>query len=164
MGKFGFHGPGDAARVTELAKAASVGVTFLLLGAWICFEALQVPLGSFRMPGAGFFPLVLGLALSLLSVVLLAMNLASPAGGSTHVWPERPEVLYLVGSLVAAVWLFERAGFLLTMTLFLGVAMRVLGRMSWMTVVVLSLAGSVTSYVLFSRALLIALPSGILPY
>lgn len=53
MGKFGFHGPGDAARVTELAKAASVGVAFLFLGAWICFEALQVPLGSFRMPGAG---------------------------------------------------------------------------------------------------------------
>ena len=66
------------------------------------------------MPGAGFFPLLLGLTLSLLSVMLLAMTLASPAGGSTHVWPERPEVLYLVGSLVAAVWLFERAGFLLT--------------------------------------------------
>ena len=60
MGKFG--------------KAASVGVAFLLLGVWICFEALQVPLGSFRMPGAGFFPLVLGLALSILYVVLLALQ------------------------------------------------------------------------------------------
>jgi putative tricarboxylic transport membrane protein len=148
----------------EKAKAGSVGVAFLLLGAWICIEALQVPLGSFRMPGAGFFPLVLGLALSIFSIMLLGTNLASPARDSTQVWPDRPEVLYLVASLVAAVWLFERAGFLLTMALFLAVAMRVLGRMRWVTVVVLALAGSVTSYVLFSRALLIALPSGILPY
>ena len=67
-------------------------------------------------------------------------------------------------SLLAAVWLFERAGFLLTMTLFLGVAMRVLGKMSWPRAFVLALGGSVASYVVFSRGLLIALPSGILPY
>ena len=45
----------------EQIKASSVAVAFLLLSAWICVEALQVPLGSFRMPGAGFFPLFLGL-------------------------------------------------------------------------------------------------------
>lgn len=138
-------------------------MAFLLLSAGICFEALQVPLGSFRMPGAGFFPLFLGLTLGGLSIMLLAQSLVGPARGSMRVWPEQPEVLYLVGSIIAAAWLFERAGFLLTMALFLGVAMRVLGKMRWVTVVVLALVGSVTSYVVFSRALLIALPSGILP-
>ena len=146
------------------AKASVVAGVFLLLGAFICVEALQVPFGSFRMPGAGFFPLLLGLALGVFSIILLGMTLASPAGGAaTHVWPERPEVVYLVGSLLAAVWLFERAGFLLTMTLFLGVAMRVLGKMSWPRAFVLALVGSVAAYVVFSRGLLIALPSGILP-
>ena len=151
-------------RARERVKASAVAVVFLLLGVWICFEALQVPFGSFRMPGAGFFPLLLGLALSGLSIGLLGISLLRPGHQSTRVWPEQREVLYLVGSVVAAAWLFERAGFLLTMALFLGVAIRVLGKVRWVTVVALALVGSVTSYVLFSRALLIALPSGVLPF
>ena len=148
----------------EKVKAGSVPAVFLFLGAWICFEALQVPLGSFRMPGAGFFPLALGLALGLFSVLLLGMSLVSPASGSTDAWPERREPFYLVASVVAAVWLFERAGFLLTMALFLAFTTRVLGRIKWLTAVALALVGSVAAYVVFSRVLLIALPSGILPF
>jgi len=148
----------------ETIKAGSVAVVFFLLSAWICLEALQVPLGSFRMPGAGFFPFFLGLILSVLSVMLLAQSLVSPASGSMRVWPKQPAVLYLVGSLIAAVWLFERAGFLVAMALFLGVAMRVLGTKSWATVVGGALVGTLASYVVFSRALGIALPSGIVPF
>jgi putative tricarboxylic transport membrane protein len=145
------------------AKASAVAVAFLLLGAFICVEALQVPFGSVRMPGAGFFPLILGLAVGAFSLMLLGVTLTSPPGAAAHVWPERPEVVYLAGTLLASVWLFERAGFLLTMTLFLAVAMRVLGKMSWLRALVLALVGSVAAYVVFSRGLLIALPSGILP-
>jgi hypothetical protein len=116
------------------------------------------------MPGAGFFPLFLGLTLGGLSVMLLAQSLVGPASGSMRVWPKQPEVFYLVGSIIAAAAIFERAGFLLTMTLFLGVAMSVLGKMKWPAAVALALVGSVSSYLVFSRALQIALPSGILPF
>jgi putative tricarboxylic transport membrane protein len=149
---------------TAKAKASAVAVVFLLLGAWICFEALQVPFGSVRMPGAGFFPLVLGVMLGVLSTILLATNLLSPADGLIRVWPERPEVLYLVGSLLVAVVLFERAGFVLSMALFLTVSLRVLGKTRWVTAVPVALVGSANSYVAFSRGLLIALPSGVLPF
>ena len=116
------------------------------------------------MPGAGFFPLFLGLTLGVLSIMLLVQGLASPAHDSKRLWPEQPAVFYLVGSLVAAVWLFERAGFPIAMALVLGVAMRALGTKSWATVVVGALVGTITSYVVFSRALRIALPSGIVPF
>ena len=148
----------------ERFKAGSIPGGFLLLAAWICFEALQVPLGSFRMPGAGFFPLALGLALGMFAVMLLGMSLLSPASGSTDAWPDRRDGVYLVASVVAAVWLFERAGFLLTMTLFLALTTRVLGKINWLTAVVLALVGSVAAYVVFGRVLLIALPSGFLPF
>ena len=152
--------PGGGTR----AGASSVAVVFLLLATWICIEALRVPVGNFRMPGAGFFPLVLGLALGGLSFLLLALGLISPAGAPVRLWPERPEVLYLVVSMVVAMWLFERAGFLVTMALFLGAAIRVMGKLPWTTTAVLAVIGSVASYVVFSRALQIALPSGILPF
>jgi putative tricarboxylic transport membrane protein len=148
----------------ERAKAGIVAVIFLLVGAWICYEALLVPVGSVRMPGAGFFPLVLGTALSVLALMLLGVGLLSSASETTRVWPTRPEVLYLAGSIIVAVWLFERAGFLLTMALFLGTTVRVLGTLSWLTVVMVAVVGSVASYVVFGRVLLIALPSGILPF
>jgi len=148
----------------ERARAGSVALVFLLLAAFICFEALQVPFGGLRMPGAGFFPLLLGVTLGVLSLMLLGTSLLTPAAGSPDVRPERPEVFYLVGSIFAAVLLFELAGFLLTMALFTAVAMKVLGSMSWATAVGLAVVGSVTAYVVFSRVLLIALPSGILPF
>lgn len=146
------------------AKSSVVPALFLLLGAWICFGALQVPVGTFRMPGAGFFPLVLGLALGALSLGLLGMSLTGGADESTRVWPNRPEVVYLVVTVVAAIGLFERVGFLLTMALFLGVAIRVLAKKSWVTATGVALVGSVASYVVFGRVLQIALPSGILPF
>lgn len=148
----------------DRARAGSVALVFLLLAAFICVEALQVPFGGLRMPGAGFFPLLLGVALGVFSLMLLGTSLLTPAAGSPDVRPERPEVFYLVGSIFAAVLLFELAGFLLTMALFTAVAMKVLGSMSWATAVVLAVVGSVTAYVVFSRVLLIALPSGILPF
>ena len=148
----------------EKARAGSVALVFLLLAAFICVEALQVPFGGLRMPGAGFFPLLLGVALGVFSLMLLGTSLLTPAAGTPDVRPERPEVFYLVGSIFAAVLLFELAGFLLTMALFTAVAMKVLGSMSWATAVVLAVVGSVTAYVVFSRVLLIALPSGLLPF
>jgi putative tricarboxylic transport membrane protein len=153
-------GPSASARF----KASLAPAVFLLVALWVCFEALQVPLGTFRMPGAGFFPLALGLALGLCSVLLLALSLASPAFGATEGWPERRDVFYLAGTIIAAVWLFERAGFVLTMSLFLAATTRVLGRLSWRTAIVVALIGSTVAYVVFGRLLVIALPSGVLPF
>ena len=148
----------------ERVKASAVAVVFLLLGVWICLEAVQVPFGSLRMPGAGFFPLLLGLLLSVLAIVLVGMTWLSPVVGPTQVWPERPEVLYLVAILVASVWLFDRLGFLLTMALFLGVAIRTSGKMGSARAVVVAVVGSAASYWVFGRLLQINLPEGVLPF
>jgi hypothetical protein len=131
---------------------------------WICLEALQVPFGSFRMPGAGFFPLLLGATLGVLALVLFGVQVLGDTQAVTQVRPARAEVLYLMGAIFAAAWLFERAGYVLTMVLFLGVVLKVLGKLGWVTTVVLALVGSLAAYVLFGRVLMIALPSGLLPF
>jgi hypothetical protein len=148
----------------ERARAGGVTLVFLLLAAFICFEALQVPFGSLRMPGAGFFPLLLGVTLGVLSLLLLGTSLLGPGAESVDVRPERREVVLLTASIFVAVLLFERAGFLLTMALFAAVVMKMLGTLSWGAAIGLALLASVIAYVVFGRVLLIALPSGILPF
>ena len=146
------------------ANAALIPLIVLLISLWVCWEATQVPFGSFRMPGAGFFPLLLGVTLGLLAFVLLAMNLYGDPGSVAQVTRSRPEILYLIGTMFASVWLFERAGYLLTMALFLGVTMKLLAKTRLPVAVIIALMGSVASYLLFDRVLMIALPSGILPF
>jgi hypothetical protein len=136
---------------------------FLCLGVWICLQAGQLPFGSFRMPGAGFFPLLLGATLSLLSLILLGTAfLGRP--DTAPVSSARRDVFYLMGAILMAAWLFERLGFLCTMGLFLGVILKLLGKFGWTATVVLAVVGSVAAYVLFGRVLLIGLPAGILPW
>jgi Tripartite tricarboxylate transporter TctB family len=149
---------GGARRNTVLAA-----LIFFLLGGWICLEASQLPFGGFRMPGAGFFPLLLGVALCLLSLILLLTSLLGPAE-TASASPARAEVFYLMAAILAAAWLFERLGFLSTMALFLGVILKVLGKLGWTATVVLAVVGSAAASVLFNRVLLIGLPSGILPW
>jgi putative tricarboxylic transport membrane protein len=145
-------------------KVWSVAVVFLFVSLWIGLEALQVPFGSFRMPGAGFFPLLLGVLLGILALALLGMSLLGGADGAIRVGATRPEILSLIGTMFASVWLFERAGYLLTMALFLGVTMKGLGKTGWTVAVVVALIGSAASYLLFGHVLMIALPAGILPF
>jgi putative tricarboxylic transport membrane protein len=145
-------------------QAGVVALVFLLLGGWISVESLQLPFGGFRMPGAGFFPLLLGMTLSCLALLLFVVQLLGDVEAETHILPARTEVLSLMGALFAAAWLFERAGYLLTMVLFLGVVLKMLARLGWLAAGILALAGSLATYILFGRLLLISLPSGILPF
>jgi Tripartite tricarboxylate transporter TctB family len=155
---------GSGARTWNTGRSAAVPLTFLCISLWICLEALQVPFGSFRMPGAGFFPLLLGVTLGILAVALLGMSLYDSAERAVAVGPTRPEILYLIGAMYASVWLFERAGYLLTMAIFLGVVLKALGKTGWTVAVVVALIGSIASYLLFGHILMIALPAGILPF
>jgi putative tricarboxylic transport membrane protein len=153
-GRLGIH---------DRARAAFIPTVFLLVALGICLEALQVPFGSFRMPGAGFFPLLLGIVLAILALVLLATNLLGH-GETPTVGRSRAEIFGLIGAMFVSVWLFERAGYLLTMVLFLAFTIKVLGKTGWTVAVVAALTGSVASYVLFGRVLAIAIPAGFLPF
>jgi putative tricarboxylic transport membrane protein len=145
-------------------KSSVVAAVFLLTGVWICLEALQVPFGSLRMPGAGFFPMVLGVALSALAVMLFGLGWTSREGNTERVWPDTPDVLYVTAILILSAWLFERAGFLISMAVFLVVSIKVLGRGRWLPVLATAVIGSVVSYWVFVRLLQISLPSGILGF
>jgi putative tricarboxylic transport membrane protein len=155
---------GGPPQARQRLRARLVPAVFLLVGLWICLEALQLPIGSVRAPGPGLFPLLLGLAFSLLSLGLLALSWRADPAEAGEVGPVRREVLYLIGAIFAAAWLFERAGFLLTMVAFLAIVLKALAQLRWPAAVAAAAIGGAAAYLLFDRVLLIALPSGILPF
>jgi hypothetical protein len=79
-------------------------------------------------------------------------------------FPDRAGVVRiacLLGALVAVMLLLDRLGYALTMFLFCGFLLRVLGKQPWWLTAVLTLLGSFGTAFLF-RQLQVLLPRGIL--
>ena len=75
-----------------MGEIASGRPRFLpLLGVWICLESLAAAVRQLCMPGAGFFPLLLGILLSFLSLSLLGIHLFGARSDTPPILPARPE-------------------------------------------------------------------------
>jgi hypothetical protein len=70
----------------------TAAIAQLLLGAITAALSLQLPLGTFRLPGSGLFPLALGVLLVLLSAIQLARLLLArrAAAAATVAAPAQP--------------------------------------------------------------------------
>jgi putative tricarboxylic transport membrane protein len=135
-----------------------------LFGVFVIYESLQIKYyGSDFGPGPGFFSFWLGVLVVLLSVIEIGRTfgarIALPADFFPN-WAAVARIGSLLGALVATVFLLEPLGYSLTMALFCGFLLRVLGRQPWWLTLVLTALGSFgTAYVF--RQLQVILPGGI---
>jgi len=136
-----------------------------LFGAFVVYESLQISYyGSDFGPGPGFFSFWLGVLVMGLAVIELARTFKRRVALAANFFPDRAglgRIACLVGALFAAVLLLEPLGFSLTMFLFCGFLLRVLGRQPWWLTLALTLAGSFGTSFVF-RQLQVMLPRGIL--
>jgi putative tricarboxylic transport membrane protein len=137
----------------------------LLFGVFVIYESLQIKYyGSDFGPGPGFFSFWLGVLVVGLSVVEIGRTVGKriplPANFFPS-WAAAGRIGSLLGALVATLFLLVPLGYSLTMFLFCGFLLRVLGRQSWWLTVVLTLAGSFGTAYIF-RQLQVILPGGIL--
>lgn len=149
--------------VPHSLRAGIVPVLFLLLAAWVTHEALQMPLGTILAPGAGFFPLGLGLLLAVLALLLWVIEGRGTSTSEDAASSQWRQVVCLTACVIAAAWLFEPVGFLVTTAVFLTVTIAMLGHVAWWRAAAMAIVGSATAWIVFVRILKIALPSGILP-
>ena len=147
----------------------SAAISLFVFGGITAAPSLQLPLGAPRMPGSGFFPLVLGLAL-----------MALAAGHGVHIYRARPKaaavetpaapaapggdgatrrVVLFVAGVIAAVALLQPLGYVLSSFLLMLVLLRILGLRLWYSVAI-ALLSAAACYVVFVRWLKIPLPSG----
>lgn len=127
------------------------------------YEAWKLPFGSLRAPDSGFFPLVLGLVLVLVSGVIWAPTFSSARAPAP---PEAAQGIPRVGMAILALVVYalalERLGYLASTGLVMPLLLRGLGRVGWRTTLAVSVVSVVGSYVVF-RWLGVPLPRGVLP-
>jgi putative tricarboxylic transport membrane protein len=132
----------------------------ILLGVAVMIASLRLHLGTPTEPQPGFFPFTAGALLVLLCAILLVKALSGRSEGAEpfgELW--RPLIL-IIGLLVYSVVL-DVVGYVIATILLSGVVLRVLDTKTWWKLVVISLALSIGTYLLFDRLLDVSLPGGI---
>ena len=165
----------DKARLYRAEKASAVIlIAFGLFVAYYSHHYLK--LGMMIMPGAGFLPYIIGIALAVLGAAWYVRTLlarpvpstpgegggaAEPAGGAGSA---RSLVLSRLfpGILLVVLyaWLFEKAGYILSTVLFMVGWQKVVEREGWVKAAIISATSAAFMYVLFARLLRVFLPFG----
>ena len=134
-----------------------------LFGVFVIYESLQIKYyGSDFGPGPGFFSFWLGVLVAALSAIEIVRTFGKRVPLPADFFPTRSgvaRIACLLGALVAVVFLLTRLGYSVTMLLFCGFLLRVLGKQPWWLTVVLALAGSFGTAYIF-RQLQVILPGG----
>lgn len=143
------------------------------LAVYVISQAFGLGLWKAFGPGAGFFPLVLGIALLVLSAAWFLQSRTRPAASGDEAGEpgriDRFHLLTVLGSLVALGVLLEPLGFQLAMFCFLLCHLKLFhlrrgGGTGWVTALVISAAGSIGTFVLFVAGLGVQLPASALPF
>jgi putative tricarboxylic transport membrane protein len=139
------------------------GIGFFALGILYVYQGGRLPPGAEGALGSGFFPILIGICLMLLSIPLLIrpkdskmMKDVIPKGG------EGRRVLQTILVFMLSVLLLKPLGFLLTTFLLFLTLLQLYERGRWPAAIVLSLAAVLGSYWLFVKLFDLVLPQGLL--
>jgi len=144
----------------------AASVILFLFGGITLLLSLQLSLGTLRMPGSGFFPLLLGLLLMGLAachILQLHFSKSKPTtepdaqrdpGGSAR------QVLIFMGIIALATALLDLLGFPLVAFLLMVALLKLLGLRRWRDSALIAFLTAGASYILFVRWLQIPMPKG----
>lgn len=142
------------------------GIILLIFGFGVLFMSFTYPIGSFRSPGAGLFPLLASIVLIGLSVILTVQTFKKKEGKPFPIsfFPakEAPKrILFGFLALLGFRYMLPMIGFAFTTFLFLLFLAKYLGHYSWRISLVLSVLTAVISYYLFQVWLKIPMPQSV---
>jgi hypothetical protein len=134
----------------------AIAVILFLVGLVWLVGVLDMPKGEFSVPGPGFFPGLLGLALCVTSVALAGKVFATKTTlrvpvGNWHIWSTGI-------ALVVLALLFEPLGFVPSIALFIAFFLRRLAEARWTTCILAATAAAGAAYWFFSHLLGVPLP------
>jgi putative tricarboxylic transport membrane protein len=141
----------------------TAALIFFALGLGIIFYSLQnLELGTMKLPGSGFFPAISGACAVIFSLAWLfsARSRGARANESRPLWEKgdwiRPLMVVAITAGYAAV--IDFLGFVLTTFLFIVIWQFLIVREKWIKILIISLIGTASMYVMFQLLLKIPLP------
>ena len=137
------------------------GGVFVAAGLLVFAVSGDLPVGSMAMPGAGMMPkLVTSLMLAFGVIVLLRAGESPPLAEVS--WADLAHAARVIAVTAAGIALYERLGFLATMSLLLFGLIFIVERKPILPAAAFSVGVTVFAYVLFGTLLKSPLPRGLL--
>jgi hypothetical protein len=148
-----------ARRVPVRLGEMLVGLTLLAIALLFVWQAALLPFGRVGLPGPGFFPFALGIALGLLALVILyrAFRLAD---NGEPVFLGHRDVLIAVAALCAVAFAFEDVDSYVVLGAFAAVMLLFVARAAPWRVALGVILGMAAVWAVFNRALGVRLPVG----
>ena len=137
------------------------GGLFVALGVVVFAISGDLPFGTLSAPGAGMMPKLMAGLMMAFAVAVILGGASSPALAKID-WSDRAHAALLVLLTAAAVLLYQRLGFLLTMALLVFSLLVVVERRKLMPAALYSVSLTLFAYWLFGKALKSPLERGLL--
>jgi hypothetical protein len=140
------------------------GIFLFILGVVVFLKSLSYPLGNFRRPGGGLFPLIASILLMGLSAALILQAFLSQEGKKADPIPFFPEkdapkrIIFGFVALLAYRYLLPVIGFGPSTFAFIFILSKFLGKYGWKVSTFFSLVAAAASYYLFQVWLKIPMP------
>lgn len=139
------------------------GAAFFLLGvAAIIFAWLDLPYTADFSPGPGFLPLWLGIGLTFSAIPVIVIELRNKHRSGDFFRPETVKCVKVLILIVAVFLLLPVFGFSAGLALITAGGMRLMGKHSWGSCVVIVIVTAVAIHYLFGQWLSIPLPQGMI--
>jgi putative tricarboxylic transport membrane protein len=148
--------------------AWSAGV-LALLAVLALVESARLDVGSPTRPGPAFFPLVLAVALLIVSVAIFSRAWRARADGPSELGEmpstettDRRKLLATLGALAVYIATLEMLGFVLGTVLLLTFYFRILAGYQWPVALGVAAATALVAWLVFDTWLQVRLPPGVL--
>ncbi|HBB18279.1 MAG: hypothetical protein A3J94_10365 [Syntrophus sp. RIFOXYC2_FULL_54_9] len=146
------------------------GVVLLVMGTAVFLKSLTYPVGTFRTPGAGLFPLIASTLLLSLSAILTLQAFLSRKGNGlavTAFFPEKDaprRILLVFAGMIGYRYLLPVIGFGPSTGMFILFLIKFLGGYGWKMSLFYSGVSAVVLYYLFEAWLKIPMPLPLLRF
>jgi putative tricarboxylic transport membrane protein len=147
---------------SRVALSVLVGIgAFAAIGAYVLVSSIGLGLWTSLGPGPGLFPFAMGAVLVAMAALWLIQELRNPSETARGV--DRRLVIAVVLSLTILAAVMDLLGFQVSMFLFLMYHLKLRGGRTWLSSLVIALAGSVGAFYAFNYGLNVALPVSAFP-
>jgi putative tricarboxylic transport membrane protein len=144
------------------------GIFWLALGIMFTLWSSSYQIGNFGEPGPGLLPLILGILLIFFSLILVARGLRAyrtqETGNTVSLPASWKRIAYTLAVLLSATVLFEKAGYLLSIFLFMVFLMLWTEWRNMKKVLLTALLTTLAVYLVFILLLKQPFPAGLLRF